>query len=156
MLQPFLVGRYVRLRPFVVAAVITAGAILAGLPGALLAVPVTAAVHAAAERIDLPQEPPGGRAARGCIDSPGGGGSGIRAATAAPVLTPLTSATGIRSRMRGSRLPRRLRREATEATSGRAIRMAERAVQPASPPFPRAGRVSSTKPRSWQEATPTR
>ncbi len=60
-LQPFLVGRYVRLHPFVVAAVITAGAILAGLPGALLAVPVTAAVYGAVQRIDLPLEPPGGR-----------------------------------------------------------------------------------------------
>ena len=41
-LQPFLVGRYVRLHPFVVAVVITAGALLGGLAGALLAVPFTA------------------------------------------------------------------------------------------------------------------
>jgi len=52
-LQPFLVGRYVRLHPFVVAVVITAGAILGGLAGALLAVPFTAAVYAAL--INLPE-----------------------------------------------------------------------------------------------------
>ena len=46
-LQPFLVGRYVRLHPFVVAVVITAGALIGGLPGALLAVPFTAAAYAA-------------------------------------------------------------------------------------------------------------
>jgi putative heme transporter len=46
-LQPFLVGRYVALHPFVVALVITAGGMLWGVPGALLAVPLTAAVHAA-------------------------------------------------------------------------------------------------------------
>ena len=45
-LQPFLVGRYVRLHPFVVAVVITAGVLVAGLAGALLAVPFTAAAHA--------------------------------------------------------------------------------------------------------------
>lgn len=46
-LQPFLVGRYVRLHPFVVAVVITSGTLVAGLAGALLAVPLTAAVYAA-------------------------------------------------------------------------------------------------------------
>jgi predicted PurR-regulated permease PerM len=46
-LQPFLVGRYVRLHPFAVALVITTGGMLWGVPGALLAVPLTAAVHAA-------------------------------------------------------------------------------------------------------------
>lgn len=53
-LQPFLVGRYVRLHPFVIAVVITVGAVLAGLPGTLLAVPITAAAHAALQRIELP------------------------------------------------------------------------------------------------------
>jgi predicted PurR-regulated permease PerM len=55
-LQPFLVGRYVRLHPFVVALVITAGALLGGLAGALLAVPLTAAVYAALTH--LPDPPP--------------------------------------------------------------------------------------------------
>jgi putative heme transporter len=57
-LQPFLVGRYVRLHPFVVALAIPTGAILAGLPGTLLAVPVTAALHAVLQRVELP---PSGR-----------------------------------------------------------------------------------------------
>lgn len=56
-LQPFLIGRYVRLHPFVVATVITAGAIVAGLPGTLFAVPLTAAIHAAFQRIELPEAP---------------------------------------------------------------------------------------------------
>ena len=55
-LQPFLVGRYVRLHPFVVALVITAGALLGGLGGALLAVPFTAALYAALTH--LPDAPP--------------------------------------------------------------------------------------------------
>jgi predicted PurR-regulated permease PerM len=53
-LQPFLVGRYVRLHPFVVAVVITAGALLGGLAGALLAVPFTAAVYAALTNLPDP------------------------------------------------------------------------------------------------------
>jgi predicted PurR-regulated permease PerM len=58
-LQPFLVGRYVRLHPFIVAVVITAGALLGGLAGALLAVPFTAAVYAAL--INLPDPGPARR-----------------------------------------------------------------------------------------------
>jgi predicted PurR-regulated permease PerM len=57
-LQPFLVGRYVRLHPFVVAIVITAGALLGGLAGALLAVPFTAAVYAALTNLPDPPPPP--------------------------------------------------------------------------------------------------
>jgi len=57
-LQPFLVGRYVRLHPFVVAIVITAGALLGGLAGALLAVPFTAALYAALTHLPDPQAPP--------------------------------------------------------------------------------------------------
>jgi predicted PurR-regulated permease PerM len=57
-LQPFLVGRYVRLHPFVVAVVITAGALLGGLAGALLAVPFTAALYAALTNLPDPQPPP--------------------------------------------------------------------------------------------------
>src|SRR3954453_540323 len=57
-LQPFLVGRYVRLHPFVVAIVITAGALLGGLAGALLAVPFTAALYAALTHLPDPPAPP--------------------------------------------------------------------------------------------------
>ena len=57
-LQPFLVGRYVRLHPFVVAVVITAGALLGGLAGALLAVPFTAALYAALTHLPDPGPPP--------------------------------------------------------------------------------------------------
>lgn len=57
-LQPFLVGRYVRLHPFVVAIVITAGALLGGLAGALLAVPFTASLYAAISNLPDPPPPP--------------------------------------------------------------------------------------------------
>lgn len=56
-LQPFLVGRYVRLHPFVVAVVITGGIVVAGLAGALLAVPFTAAAYAALVEVQQPVGP---------------------------------------------------------------------------------------------------
>ena len=45
-LQPFVVGRYVRLHPIAIAATLTAGALLAGLPGAIFAVPLVASLNA--------------------------------------------------------------------------------------------------------------
>lgn len=48
-LQPFVVGRYVRLHPIAIAATLTAGALLAGLPGAIFGVPFVATVNAAAK-----------------------------------------------------------------------------------------------------------
>jgi predicted PurR-regulated permease PerM len=44
-LQPFLLGRAVRVHPLAVIIVITAGALLAGIPGALFAVPITAVAN---------------------------------------------------------------------------------------------------------------
>lgn len=46
LLQPFLVGRYVHLHPLAVALVITAGGLIGGIVGAILAVPVTSALDA--------------------------------------------------------------------------------------------------------------
>lgn len=45
-LQPFLIGRYVELNALAVVAALTAGSLLWGVAGAVLAVPLTAAVHA--------------------------------------------------------------------------------------------------------------
>jgi putative heme transporter len=45
-LQPFLIGRYVQLNALAVVAALTAGSLLWGVAGAILAVPLTAAVHA--------------------------------------------------------------------------------------------------------------
>jgi predicted PurR-regulated permease PerM len=45
-LQPFLIGRYVHLNALAVVAALTAGSLLWGVAGAILAVPLTAAVHA--------------------------------------------------------------------------------------------------------------
>lgn len=46
LLQPFLVGRYVRLHPLAVAVAIAGGSVLEGVYGAILAVPVLAVAHA--------------------------------------------------------------------------------------------------------------
>lgn len=59
-LQPLIVGRYVRLHPMVIALTLTAGAVLAGLAGAIFAVPLVAAVNAAIKswRHELPVPDP--------------------------------------------------------------------------------------------------
>ncbi len=46
-LQPFVVGRYLRLHPLAIILVLTAGSFLAGIPGALLSVPAAGVAHAA-------------------------------------------------------------------------------------------------------------
>lgn len=45
-LQPFLVGRYVRLHPLAVAMAIAGGGVLEGIPGAILAIPFVAVIYA--------------------------------------------------------------------------------------------------------------
>ena len=47
-LQPFVVGRHVSLHPMAIALTLASGAVLAGLPGAIFAVPLVAAINAAA------------------------------------------------------------------------------------------------------------
>ncbi len=47
LLQPFLVGRYVKLHPVAVAVSLTAGGLLAGIPGAIFAVPLVSAADGA-------------------------------------------------------------------------------------------------------------
>jgi len=65
-LQPFVVGRYVRLHPIAIAIALTAGSLLQGIVGAIFAVPLMAAINASVnflagrEDIDgnsLPREP---------------------------------------------------------------------------------------------------
>ncbi len=46
-LQPFVVGRYVRLHPVAIVLALTLGSIIVGIPGTLLAVPLTGALRAA-------------------------------------------------------------------------------------------------------------
>lgn len=46
-LQPFVVGRYLRLHPLAIILVLTAGSLLAGLPAAILSVPIAGVLHAA-------------------------------------------------------------------------------------------------------------
>ena len=55
-LQPFVVGRHVRLHPLAIAVTLASGAILAGLPGAIFAVPLVASVNAAAVALRPPRE----------------------------------------------------------------------------------------------------
>jgi predicted PurR-regulated permease PerM len=63
-LQPFLLGRAVRVHPLAVVLVITGGALVAGIPGALFAVPITAVANVVAGYL--------ARASRGeLINAPG-------------------------------------------------------------------------------------
>jgi putative heme transporter len=47
LLQPFLVGRYVRLHPLAVVVIIACGGLLEGIEGAIVALPLTSAMYAA-------------------------------------------------------------------------------------------------------------
>src|SRR4051794_17847173 len=53
-LQPLVVGRYVRLHPLVIAITLASGALLAGLPGAIFSVPIVASVAAAMRVVGRP------------------------------------------------------------------------------------------------------
>lgn len=54
-LQPFVVGRHVRLHPMAIALTLASGAVIAGLPGAIFAVPLVAALNAAAVQLRPPR-----------------------------------------------------------------------------------------------------
>jgi len=56
-LQPLVVGRYVRLHPLVIAITLASGALLAGLPGAIFSVPIVASVNAAVRVVGRPTLP---------------------------------------------------------------------------------------------------
>lgn len=55
-LQPFVVGRHVRLHPMAIALTLASGAVIAGLPGAIFAVPLVAALNAAAVQLRPPRD----------------------------------------------------------------------------------------------------
>src|SRR4051812_35092668 len=61
-LQPLVVGRYVRLHPMAIALTLAAGALIAGIPGAIFGVPIVASINAAAKILRRPmlevEEPP--------------------------------------------------------------------------------------------------
>jgi hypothetical protein len=56
-LQPFLLGRMVRVHPLAVILAVASGVYLAGIAGALVAVPLAAAVNAVAVYLASPPEP---------------------------------------------------------------------------------------------------
>jgi predicted PurR-regulated permease PerM len=58
-LQPFVVGRHVSLHPMGIAITLATGAVLGGLPGAIFAVPLVAAVNAAVATLRSTPGPPG-------------------------------------------------------------------------------------------------
>jgi predicted PurR-regulated permease PerM len=64
LLQPFIMGRYVRIHPLAIALALTTGGILQGIVGAIVAVPLVAMVHAAWPHLResvltvTPDEPP--------------------------------------------------------------------------------------------------
>src|SRR3954454_18310229 len=53
-LQPLVVGRYVRLHPMAIALTLAAGAIIAGIPGAIFGVPIVASINAAVKILRRP------------------------------------------------------------------------------------------------------
>ena len=57
LLQPFVVGRYVRLHPLAIAVALAGGGLLAGIPGAIIAVPFVAVVNAVVGVLRSPPEP---------------------------------------------------------------------------------------------------
>jgi predicted PurR-regulated permease PerM len=59
-LQPLVVGRYVRLHPVAIAVVLTGGAVLAGLPGAIFGVPIVASANAVARALRAGEGPGAG------------------------------------------------------------------------------------------------
>jgi putative heme transporter len=76
LLQPLLVGRYVRLHPLAVAIAIAGGAVLEGIPGAILAVPFVAVMYAVVRYLVTGEEPTGPARSGGAIGSPPDDGSG--------------------------------------------------------------------------------
>lgn len=50
-LQPFVVGRHVKLHPMAIAVTLASGAVVAGLPGAIFAVPLVASINAAGKAL---------------------------------------------------------------------------------------------------------
>jgi predicted PurR-regulated permease PerM len=73
-LQPFVVGRYVRIHPLAVVLALAAGALLFGIFGAIVAVPVVACINSAI-RAAIADEPDGPAPAAGEVDPPSEGGS---------------------------------------------------------------------------------
>ncbi|MFL6239782.1 MAG: AI-2E family transporter [Actinomycetes bacterium] len=59
-LQPLVVGRYVRLHPMAIALTLAAGALIAGIPGAIFGVPIVASINAAAKILKRPMLDTGG------------------------------------------------------------------------------------------------
>ena len=57
-LQPIVVGRYVRLHPMAIAVVLAGGSVLAGIPGAIFGIPIVAAANAAVHYLRTGSEPP--------------------------------------------------------------------------------------------------
>ncbi len=59
--QPLIMGRALRLHPVVIVLAVTAGGLLAGVLGAVIAVPLVAVVHAAGEQLLTPDRASGSR-----------------------------------------------------------------------------------------------
>jgi len=74
-LQPLVVGRYVRLHPMAIALTLAAGALIAGIPGAIFGVPIVASINAAWKilrrpMLEVEEAPPPPGAVPGIIQPP--------------------------------------------------------------------------------------
>ncbi|KAB8165183.1 AI-2E family transporter [Streptomyces sp. 3MP-14] len=85
-LQPFILGRMVRVHPLAVVLAVAAGSMLAGIPGAVVAVPLVAVVNTVVGYLRAYQEEADRRA--------GFDGSGATVAELAPVQPPLPAERG--------------------------------------------------------------
>jgi putative heme transporter len=135
LLQPTIMKRAVALHPVIILGVLTAGAVLIGIAGAFLAVPVTAVIAAVGNELRLRHE----ASARGLtLDHRPIGGPGVDPQTTLAQFDPDTSlaaARRVRARDRGAAPPRRRRRHRVDATSDGVIDGADERA-PATPRDP--------------------
>jgi predicted PurR-regulated permease PerM len=99
-LQPFVMGRAVALHPLAVILVLTAGIVIAGIVGGLIAVPILAVLNTAVRSLASSRRSQGGPPGTAKLAAPGESGaepvagSGITGAEAPPADEPLRSDVG--------------------------------------------------------------
>jgi putative heme transporter len=154
LLQPTIMKRAVALHPVIILGVLTAGAVLIGIAGAFLAVPVTAVIAAVGNELRLRHE----ARDRGIpLDHRPIGGPGVDPDTTLAQFDPDTSlaaARRVRSRERAATPRRRRRRLRVDATSDGVLEGADER-DPASPSDPAAS-IDPVDPPASVEPPPER
>jgi predicted PurR-regulated permease PerM len=128
LLQPTIMKRAVALHPVVILGVLTAGAVLIGIVGAFLAVPVTAVIAAVGNELRLRHE---AREKGAVLDGTPIGGPGVDPEIALAQFDPDTSIVAARRVRQRENTPRRRRRKKIDATSSGAVHDADERIEPA-------------------------